>query len=360
MVVNYWWVNQGKTYEEEVDAGAIWAPFRSTSGGRQHHWDRMDGVQPGDLIIHYARKQIRAVGRALTASRAAPALSQGGDWDRWEADGREIRVAYTELEVAIPLGEIPKDLRRPNAPGSPFDSRGQVNQGYFFQPSEETALWIFERAGLTASTDDEDVVPVVPRGEEDHYEPVIVPGPDGTRIVGYRPEHSQLVDVLKKGRRIIPCALCGRALPAGLLVTAHIKRRADCSDTERVNPHVVMPACALGCDSLYERGFIVVNDAGRILRGPGAWKPQISCPPGCRDRPDRPQLFGPERQVLCRPPPATHQPCISPDIPDCAAGPELNPGCTPCPGHVSVTGELVGHAKRAGAPALPPSAHRMR
>lgn len=267
-MVNYWWVNQGKTYEEEVDAGAIWAPFRSTSGGRQHHWDRMDGVQPGDLIIHYARKQIRAVGRALTASRAAPALSKGGDWDRWEADGREIRVAYTELEVAIPLGEIPKDLRRPNAPGSPFDSRGQVNQGYFFQPSEETALWIFERAGLTASPDDEDVVPVVPRGEEDHYEPVIVPGPDGTRIVGYRPEHSQLVDVLKKGRRIVPCALCGRALPAGLLVTAHIKRRADCSDTERVNPHVVMPACALGCDSLYERGFIVVNDAGRILRGP--------------------------------------------------------------------------------------------
>ncbi|MHC5559296.1 hypothetical protein [Kocuria sp. U4B] len=268
MVVNYWWVNQGKTYEEELDAGAIWAPLRNKRGDGQHHWDRMDQVQAGDLIIHYARKQIRAVGRALTASRAAPALSQGGNWSRWEADGREIRVAYTELKVAIPLEEIPANLRRPNAHGSPFDSRGQVNQGYFFQPSEETALWVFERAGLTADPDDEDVVPVVPRGEEDHYEPVIVPGPDDTRIVGYRPEHSQLVDFLKKGHKILRCVLCGRALPVGLLVTAHIKRRADCSDTERVNPHVVMPACALGCNSLYERGFIVVNDAGRIVRGP--------------------------------------------------------------------------------------------
>ncbi len=57
------------------------------------------------------------------------------------------------------------------------------------------------------------------------------------------------------------CAICGRSLPVGLLVAAHIKKRAECSETEKADyQHNVVPMCVFGCDGLFERGYIVVVD----------------------------------------------------------------------------------------------------
>jgi hypothetical protein len=60
------------------------------------------------------------------------------------------------------------------------------------------------------------------------------------------------------------CDLCGRRLPVRLIVTAHIKARASCTDDERRDLKVVMRACRLGCDELFERGYITVRDDGQI------------------------------------------------------------------------------------------------
>jgi hypothetical protein len=60
------------------------------------------------------------------------------------------------------------------------------------------------------------------------------------------------------------CAICGSRLPITLLVAAHIKRRADCTDRERRDyAHNVIPICLFGCDALFERGFLFVDD-GRV------------------------------------------------------------------------------------------------
>lgn len=62
------------------------------------------------------------------------------------------------------------------------------------------------------------------------------------------------------------CSLCGRRLPLGLLVAAHIKPRSDCSRSERLDAlNVVFSLCLLGCDALYERGLVAVGPAGRIM-----------------------------------------------------------------------------------------------
>jgi len=55
------------------------------------------------------------------------------------------------------------------------------------------------------------------------------------------------------------CGICGEVYPVELLVAAHIKRRADCSEDERRDyASNVMPMCAMGCDALYEKGYIAV------------------------------------------------------------------------------------------------------
>lgn len=60
------------------------------------------------------------------------------------------------------------------------------------------------------------------------------------------------------------CGICGRWVPRRLLVTAHVKPRSECMDDERTDVNVVMPACALGCDALYELGHLSVGADGRI------------------------------------------------------------------------------------------------
>ena len=62
------------------------------------------------------------------------------------------------------------------------------------------------------------------------------------------------------------CLLCGRLLPVGLLIAAHIKPRSECSRRERLDvENIVFSLCLLGCDALYERGLVSVADGGRIL-----------------------------------------------------------------------------------------------
>lgn len=70
------------------------------------------------------------------------------------------------------------------------------------------------------------------------------------------------------------CSLCGRRLPVGLLVAAHLKPRSECSRRERLDAeNIVAGICLLGCDALYERGLVAVSDGGRLLLSTA-----VSCP----------------------------------------------------------------------------------
>jgi hypothetical protein len=61
------------------------------------------------------------------------------------------------------------------------------------------------------------------------------------------------------------CSLCGKPLPIELLVAAHIKPRSECLRRERLDSqNIVFGVCMLGCDALYERGFIAVLPGGKI------------------------------------------------------------------------------------------------
>ncbi|WP_104088570.1 hypothetical protein [Arthrobacter sp. GMC3] len=261
----FWWVNQGRTYTRELDLGIAWAPLLTAKGGKQHHWDRMDLVQVGDVVVHYAEGQIRSVSRVLTTSHQASNPHSDGDWAQV---GRELKLSYVVLDVALPLSKLPEAMRRGNSGyGSPFDKYGAVNMGYFFDLADEVGIWVMEEAGLVADKDDV-LYDAPPSGESQSYETVIVVGPDGEVTVKTRAEHHKLKALLFKGQKEADCALCGKTLPVSLLITAHIKQRAQCSKSERIDQNVVMAACVLGCDSLYEKGFVSVDSDGVLIAGP--------------------------------------------------------------------------------------------
>jgi hypothetical protein len=87
---------------------------------------------------------------------------------------------------------------------------------------------------------------------------------DGWQETVRRLEQSRLRRVLLGGQDEGKCALCGRVFPIGFLVAAHIKKRSLCSDAEKRDVRGnIMPACRLGCDELFERGYLRVEN-GRM------------------------------------------------------------------------------------------------
>ena len=89
-----------------------------------------------------------------------------------------------------------------------------------------------------------------------------------------RKEQALLRVYLFGGKKEIECSLCHKNLPVNLMITAHIKPRKHCSHAERVDLSVVMPACKLGCDDLFEKGYLIVDIEGFIQTNPLKSYPQ--------------------------------------------------------------------------------------
>jgi hypothetical protein len=89
---------------------------------------------------------------------------------------------------------------------------------------------------------------------------------DSAIMRSQRVEQRYLRQYLFGSHPLATCALCGQELPVNLLVAAHIKKRSSCSRAEKLDvANIVMAACKLGCDDLFERGYIAVNGRGIVI-----------------------------------------------------------------------------------------------
>lgn len=263
-MTNFWWVNQRRTaYSAEKRLGLVWAPITDTRGRRLSHWERMDEVTPDDVIFHYHDGRIVAVSRALT--RALRAQNPTND-PRWQTDGRMIRVEMDELDVPVLKDAIPLSVRLQfSGPSHPFTKTGSVKQGYFLQIPVDLAATIAREGGFLVEESEGPAVLEV--GDNRSAGPTIRVTADGRSLSTYRPEQGQLARSLFQGRTSTVCAFCGRDLPVGLLVAAHIKPRHIATLRERADYNIVVPTCTLGCDALFEQGYAVVSDDGEIQVG---------------------------------------------------------------------------------------------
>ncbi|MGD1055785.1 MAG: hypothetical protein ABR992_00070 [Solirubrobacteraceae bacterium] len=87
---------------------------------------------------------------------------------------------------------------------------------------------------------------------------------DATVLTSVRREQRKLRAKLFGNATTGDCSLCGNTVPVDCLRTAHIKQRCECSEHERRDEANIMPACTLGCDHLFELGYIYVDTAGSI------------------------------------------------------------------------------------------------
>lgn len=257
--MRFWWVNQGDSFKEARRLGALWAPLVDNGGHKQPSWETLDEVKPGDVVFHFAKKKVRGISTATSPSRIAEIRIR--DRGQWQDLGREIEVESQDFDFTIDLDEIPNDLRLDSGSGvkTPFDARGKVKQGYLFSVPDQVANFLLSRLNLINSSSTE--------SSDTQVQKLFGSFPNGTdkAITGtFRREQRALRACLVQGRDFLDCGLCGRKLPSSLLVAAHIKPRSLCSEKERVDPNVVMLACVLGCDSLFDKGLLVVEGNGLL------------------------------------------------------------------------------------------------
>jgi 5-methylcytosine-specific restriction enzyme B len=135
-----WWVNQRATYTQERDGGFLWAPMQDKAGRSQYHWEAMDEVRVGDVVLHYSNGSLRAASHVRAAARPAP---NPFDDEAWDKAGRLVETQYQELNEPVALGAIDEGARIRQ--GSPFTASGSVRQGYLFRLQEDFVSELAQR-----------------------------------------------------------------------------------------------------------------------------------------------------------------------------------------------------------------------
>jgi len=134
MIMNYWWVNNRKTYKHQRPGGYLWAPLKDKSGNSPHHWESMSKVKKGDIVFSYVNGKIVSIATVLssaTQTKKPKEMRKGNDW---EQIGRKVSLAYIDVDSPIRVSEIFKKLKsRLPDKYSPLTVYGKGCQGYLFK-----------------------------------------------------------------------------------------------------------------------------------------------------------------------------------------------------------------------------------
>lgn len=103
--VEYWWVTQNQTFEEEVRGGYMWAPKFQKDGKSLTAYTNVSLVKPGDIIFSYVNTRIVAVGTALSSGYTSMKPHTGDAGEVWANEGWRVDVDYS----LVPREFKPKD-----------------------------------------------------------------------------------------------------------------------------------------------------------------------------------------------------------------------------------------------------------
>jgi hypothetical protein len=130
--MRYWWVNQNQTHRQEIGGGYLWSPKRNANGARNHFYETMREVSPGDLVFSFVDTRVAAIGIARSYCSESPKPREFGSAGQyWEDIGWKVRVHFSRLRHAIqPRDHM--DVLRPLLPErySPLQANGNGNQVY--------------------------------------------------------------------------------------------------------------------------------------------------------------------------------------------------------------------------------------
>ena len=138
----YWWVNQGKTHQQEKDGGYLWAPETNKIGNPVSHHVNLLNAKVGDMVFCYSSLELKAIGivkkEAIKAQKPSEISSS-----EWQSNGYLLTLDYFNFDPFIRKDEIPEAWRKEEE--GPFDINGNIKQGYFYELSKEFVKKLYNK-----------------------------------------------------------------------------------------------------------------------------------------------------------------------------------------------------------------------
>jgi len=283
-----WWVNQNQTYRHEIGGGYLWSPKRKANNHRNHYYDTMRVVAPGDLVLSFQGACIRAVGVATSYCYESPKpLEFGTTGHYWDHIGWRVDVSWTALRSAFKPADHMHVLRRVLPERySPLQANGYGSQSVYLteiprpmmEAMADLAGYELQRLLQGAPVpmpdrvaDRPEVVEKLRRQWEDHLQERITQDPalrttDRIALVRSRIGQGLFRDRVRSVEKA--CRITHVDNPEHL-VASHILPWRHADNEQRLdgeNGLLLTPSV----DHLFDRGFISFRDDGRLLVSPVA------------------------------------------------------------------------------------------
>jgi len=224
----------------------VWGVTPGAKDVNKNKWLR---VEPGDIALFSRDKVIFASATvAFTIHNKALATKL------WQTNKEGETWEYIYFLDEVMQQHIPYELFN-QAAGY---RKNNIIRG-FNVLDEEKSIQIMNILDLHSET----YYPEIPK--EEYFKSISEPNPetplDKIGQVKGRTEQAFLRNVLFNGKKVSNCGICGKEYPISFLVAAHIKKRAECSEEEKRDyKNIIMPMCRFGCDELYEKGYIAIDN----------------------------------------------------------------------------------------------------
>jgi hypothetical protein len=130
--MRYWWVNQNQTYKFEVPGGFLWSPKTRADGGKNHFYNTMEQVRPGDLVFSFCDTYIKAIGVVQRPAITAPKPNFRTAGGNWLDEGWFVEVEFVELNNPIKPKDFMSEIRPLLADKyAPLQTNGNGLQGIY-------------------------------------------------------------------------------------------------------------------------------------------------------------------------------------------------------------------------------------
>ena len=145
--MNYWWVNQNKTWKQEIGDDYMWSPQLRADGKSLKAYDNMKAIKKGDIVFSYYKKEIQAIGIVIKEAYECSKPSEfGPSGDDWDTKGWKVDMHYKALSFPLSPLDIWEELQLvlPEK-HSPLNANGKGQQQYLFSISTEMASLLYSK-----------------------------------------------------------------------------------------------------------------------------------------------------------------------------------------------------------------------
>jgi hypothetical protein len=257
--VRYWWATQSTNYPEAIARGTIWTCPRAEGKPLKESRRLIKDMRLGDVVFHHHDGRLKAVSTVVEEWHDHP---RPKEYPRGVGEGDEgwlVRAEPIATGLNLPFTRVSQLITKGHK--GPLNLNGEPARKYLSPLSEEDALSLITELRVDLPCTDDGLL----------GRPADFWGGDDTDVLSLRTiraEQSELRRHLLRGRLTAECSICGKVLPTSLLIAGHIKPRSKCSEDERRDYRAAaMLVCNLGCDALFEWGYVVVDGGGKVRPG---------------------------------------------------------------------------------------------